>query len=100
MSPSDADFIAGGPEWTDPKLEELLQQRMPKTYSSYLETMESMKETIEGLDEALGTGKMHFQSRVSITGQYVSCSESQQPRRRHRRRLEYHSQVSYCICLL
>jgi hypothetical protein len=65
----------GGPEWKDPKLEELLQQRMPKTYSSYLDTMESMLETIQALDDALGTGKMHFQGRVSITGEYVSLPE-------------------------
>lgn len=68
----EADVDTGGSEWKDPELEELLQQRMPKTYSSYLDTMESMLETIQGLNEALGTDKTHFQSRVSITQEYVS----------------------------
>lgn len=61
----------GGSEWKDSKLEELLQQRMPKTYSSYMDTIESMLETIQSLEEALGTDKTHLQRHVSITGQYV-----------------------------
>ncbi len=67
----EANFHSGGSEWKDPKLEALLQQRMPKTYSSYMDTMESMLETIKGLEESLGTGKTHFQSHVSIEGEYV-----------------------------
>jgi hypothetical protein len=45
---------------------------MPKTYSSYMDTMESMLETIKGLEEALGIDKTHFQSHLSINGEYVS----------------------------
>ncbi|KAH8587077.1 hypothetical protein B0O99DRAFT_557149 [Bisporella sp. PMI_857] len=55
----------GGPEWRDPTLEEMLRERMPKTYSAYLETIEEMKEVVEGLDNALGMNKMHFQNRVT-----------------------------------
>jgi hypothetical protein len=57
------------PSWS---LEEMLQQRMPKTYLSHMDTIESMLETIQSLEEALGTDKTHFQSHVSITGAYVS----------------------------
>ena len=66
-----ANFHSGGSEWKDPKLEALLQQRMPKAYSSYMDTMESMLETIKGLEESLGTDKTHFQSHVSIKGECV-----------------------------
>ncbi|PVH87289.1 hypothetical protein DL98DRAFT_582001 [Cadophora sp. DSE1049] len=55
----------GGPSWQDPMLEAMLKERMPKTYSSYLDTMETMKETIQDLEEALGMSKIHFQARVS-----------------------------------
>jgi hypothetical protein len=68
----EANFHSGGSEWKDPNLEALLQQRMPKTYSSYMDTMESMLETIKGLEVSLGTDKTHFQSHVSIKGEYVS----------------------------
>ena len=61
----------GGPEWKDPNLEKLLQKRMPKTYSSYLDTIGMMMDVVQGLDDALGSSKMHFQSRV--TEDYVSC---------------------------
>lgn len=54
----------------DPTLEAMLKERMPKTYSSYLDTMETMKETVQDLEEALGMSKIHFQARVSET--YVS----------------------------
>jgi hypothetical protein len=60
----------GGPAWKDPELETMLKQRMPKTYSSYLDTVEMMLETVQGLDDTLGTSKSHFQTRV--TGEYVS----------------------------
>jgi hypothetical protein len=53
----------------------MLKLRVNETRSSYLETMESMLETIQALDDALGTGKMHFQGHVSITGEYVSLPE-------------------------
>jgi hypothetical protein len=55
----------GGPEWKDPELEKLLKERMPKTYSSYLDTVGMMMEVVEGLDNALGMSKIHFQSRVA-----------------------------------
>ncbi|KAL2067321.1 hypothetical protein VTL71DRAFT_1745 [Oculimacula yallundae] len=55
----------GGPSWQDPALEAMLKERMPKTYASYLDTMETMKETIQDLEEALGMSKIHFQARVS-----------------------------------
>jgi hypothetical protein len=61
-----------GKEWQDPALEEALKARMPKTYSSYVDTMEMIKETLERLEENLGMNKVHFQSRV--TGEYVSRS--------------------------
>jgi phage shock protein A len=67
----EANIHSGGSEWQDPKLEELLQQRMPKTYPSYMDTVKSMLETIHGLEESLGTDKTHFQSHVSITEEYV-----------------------------
>ncbi|KAH7330211.1 hypothetical protein BKA65DRAFT_480368 [Rhexocercosporidium sp. MPI-PUGE-AT-0058] len=57
----------GGLSWQDPTLEAMLMERMPKTYSSYLDTMETMKETIQDLEEALGMSKIHFQARVSET---------------------------------
>ncbi|KAG4435672.1 hypothetical protein IFR05_008838 [Cadophora sp. M221] len=57
----------GGSSWQDPTLEAMLKERMPKTYSSYLDTMETMKETIQDLEEALGMSKIHFQARVSAT---------------------------------
>jgi len=41
-----------------------------------MDTMESMLETIQALEEALGTDKTHFQSHVSITGEYVSSLPS------------------------
>ncbi|KAH6719115.1 hypothetical protein BKA61DRAFT_474089 [Leptodontidium sp. MPI-SDFR-AT-0119] len=44
----------GGPSWQDRTLEAMLKERMPKTYSSYLDTIETMKETIQDLEEALG----------------------------------------------
>jgi hypothetical protein len=34
------DFNSRRPKWKDPKLEELFQQRMPKTCFSYLDTMQ------------------------------------------------------------
>lgn len=55
----------GGLSWQDPSLEAMLRDRLPKTYSSYLDTMEMMKETIQDLEEALGVSKIHFQARVS-----------------------------------
>ncbi|KAL5313882.1 hypothetical protein ACEPPN_018305 [Leptodophora sp. 'Broadleaf-Isolate-01'] len=57
----------GGPSWQDRTLEAMLKERMPKTYSSYLDTIETMKETIQDLEEALGMSKIHFQARVSET---------------------------------
>jgi len=45
----------------------MLEERMPKTYSSYLDTMEAMKETVQDLEETLGISKVHFQARVSET---------------------------------
>ena len=77
----------GGPEWQDPALEEMLKERMPKTYSAYLETIQEMREVVKGLDDALGTNKMHFQSRVTeevvslphtcekVSTLEISCSE-------------------------
>lgn len=44
---------------------------MPKTYSSYLDTIGLLKEIVEGLSDALGINKTHFQARVtgiSVTG--------------------------------
>ncbi|PMD14530.1 hypothetical protein NA56DRAFT_693937 [Hyaloscypha hepaticicola] len=84
----------GGSEWKDPKLEALLQQRMPKTYSSYMDTMESMLETIKGLEESLGTDKTHFQSHVSIEGEHVEASTNgQMSIMAHvTSNIEYHSQ--------
>jgi len=61
----------GGPAWKDQELEDMLKERMPKTYSSYLDTIEMMLETVQALDDALGMSKSHFQARV--TGEYVSC---------------------------
>lgn len=60
----------GGPAWKDPQLEETLKERMPKTYSSYLDTIEMMQETVDDIHEALGMSKVHFQTR--IMDQYVS----------------------------
>jgi hypothetical protein len=54
----------GGPEWKDPELEKMLKERMPKTYSSYLDTIGMMMEVVEGLDDALGIKKANFRHRV------------------------------------
>lgn len=63
----------GGPEWKDPALEILLKGRLPKTYSSYLDTMQEMKEVVNGLNDALGIGKVHFESRVTEDIVSVNC---------------------------
>ncbi|KAI9050907.1 hypothetical protein LZ554_005021 [Drepanopeziza brunnea f. sp. 'monogermtubi'] len=55
----------GGPEWGDRSLEAMLQHRLPKTYESYTDTIQEMKETILNLESALGMGKIHFQTRVT-----------------------------------
>lgn len=60
----------GGPAWKDQELEDTLRERMPKTYSSYSDTIEMMLETVEELDDALGMNKAYFQERVM--GEYVS----------------------------
>ncbi|TVY27490.1 hypothetical protein LHYA1_G003227 [Lachnellula hyalina] len=59
----------GGPAWKDQELEDTLRERMPKTYSSYSDTIEMMLETVRELDDALGMSKAHFQARV--TGEYT-----------------------------
>ncbi|TVY53885.1 hypothetical protein LCER1_G004426 [Lachnellula cervina] len=59
----------GGPAWKDQELEDTLRERMPKTYSSYSDTIEMMLETVEELDDALGMNKAYFQERVM--GEYM-----------------------------
>ena len=54
----------GGPEWKDPALEDMLKERMPKTYSAYLETIQEMREVVKGLNDALGTNKAH--SKIAL----------------------------------
>ncbi|RDL42220.1 uncharacterized protein BP5553_02199 [Venustampulla echinocandica] len=56
----------GGPEWKDPRLEVALTERMPKTYSSYLDTIEMMMEVVQELNDALCMNKAQFQSQVDI----------------------------------
>jgi hypothetical protein len=60
----------GGDKWNDPALEERLRERLPKTYSSYLDTIEMMKNVVQELDQALGMSKPHFRSKIS--GEVVS----------------------------
>jgi hypothetical protein len=52
----------GGKDWNDPGLEEFLEKRMPKAYLSYLDTMESMMETVQRREEVLGMNKIHFRA--------------------------------------
>jgi hypothetical protein len=65
----------GGELWKDPSLEAILRQRMPKMYSSYLDTIEAMQETLEELEGALGMSRSHFQQRV-VREEFVSSSGS------------------------
>lgn len=62
----------GGQAWKEQELEDMLKERMPKTYSSYLDTVEEMLETVQALEDALGMNKVHFRARVTTAGEYVS----------------------------
>lgn len=64
----------GGPLWRDPSLERLLRNRMPDTYTDYLHTIDMLKDTIKDIHKALGTHRVHFQSRLA--NEMVSCHSS------------------------
>ena len=54
-----------GPEWKNPKLETRLRQRLPRSYSLYVETIDHIKDVMDELKHELGIHKAGFQFRVS-----------------------------------
>ncbi|KAH8805201.1 hypothetical protein F5884DRAFT_442401 [Xylogone sp. PMI_703] len=57
-----------GSEWKNPELEKRLRQRLPKSYDLYLESINRIKDVMNGLKYELGINKAGFQSKVSEDG--------------------------------
>lgn len=51
----------GGMKWKDPALEDMLKNRLPKSYELFLDTINDIKSTVDGLKEELGVSREAFQ---------------------------------------
>ncbi|KAL0265342.1 hypothetical protein SLS55_001307 [Diplodia seriata] len=63
----------GGPDWAKPALEERLKQRLSRAYTAYIGTMESMKDTISGIEALLKldkTGKVQLHPSSKFRKEY------------------------------
>lgn len=56
----------GGMLWKNPRLEEALQERLPKSYDLYLETVQEINDVMNGLKRELGLDKVHFQKELEV----------------------------------
>jgi hypothetical protein len=54
-----------GTAWEDPKLEKKLQERLPKTYDTFLGVVIDINKLMESLKKALGVHNPKFRARVT-----------------------------------
>jgi hypothetical protein len=54
-----------GDRWEDPELEVRLQQRLPKSYKLFLDTIGDINDLIESLKKEFGLNSSSFQARVT-----------------------------------
>ena len=66
----------GGVRWKDPTLEDKLKSRLPKSYDLFLDTINDVKSTVDGLQEELGVNREAFQKRLDPNVDAVSLSTS------------------------
>ena len=73
-----AELIAdpGGMKWKDPALEDKLKNRLPKSYDLFLDTINDIKSTVEGLKEELGVSREAFQEGLDPKVDQVRVSMS------------------------
>lgn len=65
----------GGNKWKDGKLEQELKKRLPKSYESYSEIMDEVKDVMESLKDELGISKVYFQNRLECEEVGISWVE-------------------------
>lgn len=55
----------GGMKWKDPALEDKLKIRLPKSYELFLDTIQDIKSTVDGLKDELGVSREGFQKGLN-----------------------------------
>lgn len=55
----------GGKKWKDPALEDKLKSRLPKSYELFLDTIQDIKSTVDGLEDELGVSREAFQKGLN-----------------------------------
>lgn len=55
----------GGMKWKDPALEDKLKSRLPKSYELFLDTIQDIKSTVDGLEDELGVSREAFQKGLN-----------------------------------
>lgn len=66
----------GGMKWKDPGLEDALKKRLPKSYDLFLDTINDIKSTVDGLKEELGVNREAFQEGLDPKVDQVRVSMS------------------------